>query len=170
MPVASASRADILVIADADVWCDGVGEAVDAIEGGAGWAVPHDKLYRLTEQATAGVLAGGGWPGVRHLDERPYRGHEGGGIVVLPKPLAVDVPLDPRFRGWGHEDDSWAIALSAVAGGPWRGTEPLWHLWHPPQVRVSRRIGSDGGKALFRRYWAARNRPEQIRALLREAV
>src|SRR5690606_32073249 len=36
---------DGLVVADADVWCDGLGAAVDAVSGGAGWAVPHRLVY-----------------------------------------------------------------------------------------------------------------------------
>lgn len=158
---------DVLVVADADVWCDGIGAAVDAVFRGAGWAVPHRLVYRLSEAATSGVLAGlAPSPGMR-LVQAPYVGYAGGGITVLPRSTYDQVPLDPRFRGWGQEDESWAHALTVLAGDPWRGTTPLYHLWHPPQRRLSRRWGSAAGRALAARYGRART-ADRVRALLAE--
>src|SRR5690606_37809457 len=84
----------------------------------AGWAVPHRLVYRLSEAATSGVLAGlAPSPGMR-LVQAPYVGYAGGGITVLPRSTYDQVPLDPRFRGWGQEDESWAHALTVLAGDP----------------------------------------------------
>lgn len=99
MPAVLASSADVLVIADADVWTDGVGEAVAAVEAGEPWAVPHTRVLRLTEACSARVMAG-------ELDglevaEPFYRGVMGGGITVLPREVMLQVPLDARFVGWG---------------------------------------------------------------------
>lgn len=104
-------------------------------------------------------------------------------MTVLPRALYERVPLDPRFAGWGQEDGSWADALTALAGPPWRGDHPkqplhpMWHLWHPPQERTfpagrsaSRAIGSAEGLALRQRYRAAaRAGPGAMAALLAEA-
>ncbi|MEV6102611.1 hypothetical protein [Nocardia sp. NPDC051981] len=158
--------ARVLVIADADVWTDGITAAVDAVAAGEPWAIPHGPVHRLTRAATGAVLSGGQIGGA--LDQPAYRGVEGGGIVVLDRDLYAEVPLDPRFRGWGQEDEAWAVALRAVAGLPWRGEAPLWHLWHPPQLRVSRRWGSRTGMALYRRYRHVARRPDAIRALIAE--
>lgn len=157
---------DRVVIADADVWCDGVPAAVDALDT-HGWAVPHRTVLRLSQAATVDVLTGGEFR-PDDLDEPPYRGYTGGGLVVLPTELARAVPLDPRFRGWGQEDVSWGHALTVVAGRPWRGTAHLWHLWHPPQPRDSRRVGNPDGHALWHRYLAART-PGAVLDLIGEA-
>jgi hypothetical protein len=168
MPTVQRARAEIVCVADADVWCDGVSEAIAAVEAGATWAVPHDQIYRLTEAATAAVLAGADWRGLE-LDRFPYQGRWGGGIVVARRQTLLDVPLDPRFTGWGQEDESWGVALHFLAGEAWRGTAPLVHLWHPPQDRLTPKTGSLEGKALWRRYLAARADRGQMRNLIEEA-
>lgn len=143
--------ADVLVIADADVWCAGIDVAVDNC---ATWAVPHGLVHRLTAAATA-ELIDTGVPGLERA-EKPYRGHAGGGIVVVRRDVYEHCPLDRRFVGWGHEDDSWALALTTLHGRPWRGDVDLWHLWHPPQERPSRRQGSQESVRLHSKYRNAR--------------
>ena len=165
-PAVEASTADVVVVADADVWCDATTTAVTAVEQGAAWAVPHKFVHRLDEASTANVYAGGGFDG-GSLVERPYRGHVGGGIVIVRRDAYLDVPLDPRFGGWGQEDDAWGHALTVMYGKPRRGVAPLFHLHHPPQPRRSRAIGSEAGAALCRRYRAARH-PDAMRQLLDE--
>lgn len=166
---------DILVVSDADVWCPGVAEAIQHVRDGAAWAVPHTKVYRLSQEATAEVLTGEEPHEAMALDPfKPdlpgiaYAGVLGGGIVVLRRDVYDDCPLDQRFVGWGQEDEAWGLALTCLHGPPVRLTHPLWHLWHPPQPRQSRGIGSDEGKALYKRYSRAKRRPEQMRALIEE--
>jgi hypothetical protein len=163
----------VLVVADADVWCDGVARAVEVVTSGVvAWAIPHYRLLRLTAPATADVLASGGWPTRRTVTtyaERPYPGRPGGGMVVLTRELYERVPIDPRFRGWGQEDESWALALGTLGGLPFRGVDDLWHLWHKPQARLNRKIGSVANDALHGRYVRARTRPERMRTLVAEA-
>jgi hypothetical protein len=168
---------DVLVVHDADCWSDGLAEAIDAVATGrAQWAIPHSDVHRLTPEATAEVLAGKdpdvGMPLVPHHEGghcRPYRGVPGGGIVVLARDAYEHVPLDPRFLGWGGEDEAWGLALNALLGEPWRGDAPLWHLWHPPQSRLNRHVGSDTSHALLTRYqYAAKDGPEAMRALVDE--
>lgn len=165
----SRTDAEILVIADADVWCDGAQAAVEAVQQGAAWAVPHGKVHRLTAQATADTLTTGTFDPDAECAERPYTGHAGGGIVAIHRTTYEACPLDPRFTGWGHEDDSWAIALRCLHGSPWRGADPLWHLWHQPQPRRNRRIGSEPSRRLHGRYKASRRDPDAMRSLIEEA-
>jgi hypothetical protein len=166
---------DILVVSDADAWSPGVVEAIQHVRDGAAWAVPHYKVYRLNQDATAEVLAGREPHEDMPLDPfRPdlpgfaYAGVLGGGIVVLRREVYEDCPLDPRFRGWGQEDESLGLALTCLHGPPVRLDHPLWHLWHPPQQRKTRGVGSDEGMALYKRYSRAKRRPEQMRALIEE--
>lgn len=160
---------DVVVMHDADVWCDRLGEAVrSVVDGTRVWATPHRTVHRLTAEATAAVLAGGELAG--KLEQAPYRATLGGGIVVLGRATYDDCPLDPRITGWGQEDEAWALALRVLHGRQGRlgrGVGQLWHLWHPPQPRLTRRVGSDANVALTNRYRAARA-PEAMRALLDE--
>lgn len=163
----SESSADICVIADADVWTDGLPEAIAAVADGAPWAIPHAGVYRLSEEGTAAVLGGAPFD-VQPLAQAAYKGISGGGYVITRRETLIDIPLDPRFTGWGQEDCSWAVALNTLAGPKWRGTAPLYHLYHPPQRRMSRRTGSMAGRALERRYMAALGNPALMRALVDE--
>lgn len=182
MPAVSAAAEDILVVADADVWCDGIADAVIRVNSGAPWAVPHHLVRRLTPAATDAVLAGAPLGPDVGLGERAYKGLPGGGIVVLRRDVALDVPLDPRFVGWGGEDQAWAYALSALYGEPWRGAADLFHLWHPPQKgspprraphltpeqRRAHGIGSRLNEQLRRRYRIARSDPRRMRTVIDE--
>jgi hypothetical protein len=170
------TRGDLVVVHDADVYTTGLAAAVRAVGEGAPWAVPHWHVHRLTAAATARVLTGGPLEGTigesvhRRLDRPSYVGYAGGGITVLPRATYARVPLDPRFVGWGQEDESWEHALTTLAGSCWRGQADLWHLWHPPQQRMTSRWGNPEGAELGMRYEQARRRPEQMRALIDGAL
>ena len=165
--------ADCVVVHDGDVFLDGdLNEAVAAAED-AGWAVPHELVHRLSPHSSELVQHGEPWRDLplstdNKRDSRPYRGYETGTLVVLRRGLFGVAPPDPRFEGWGHEDEAWSAALRCLVGPPWRGTADLVHLWHPPQPRRSRAVGSVEGQRLERRYRRARRDPHAMRALIEE--
>lgn len=185
---------DILIIADADVLPGPDLERAVAMVGSGrhAWAMPHRRVHRLTPLATEKVLSTGFLPDPPPVDlrssHRPravdptldiHESHNaavGGGMVVLPMSLYEQCPLDPRFEGWGQEDTAWGMALTVLAGPPWKGHDPLWHLWHPKMARgrglsgsakTMRGIGSRESLALFHRYRRA-NTPDKVRALIAE--
>ena len=161
---------DVLVVADADVIPYQVGDAAAAVAAGAPWACPFHTVRRLTRFATAALDRPPTASTAAGLaTQTVYRGFPGGGCVVLPAATWRQIPLDPRFAGWGHEDLSWALALSALAGAPWRGRAQAVHLWHPPAPRQSRAVGSPASHALWTRYRTAVTRP-MMAALVGEAV
>jgi hypothetical protein len=155
-------------MADADVWTSGLKDAVDAVDAGAAWAVPHMNVHRLSLEGTNAVLGGARWRS-QPLEQRPYPGVIGGGYVVARRETLLDCPLDPRFVGWGQEDECHGLALRALHGQPWRGFADLVHLHHPPQHRMSRVRGSKEGWRLRRRYHEARNDPARMARLIEEA-
>jgi hypothetical protein len=111
LDAASRAAGEVFVVADADVWVDPQ-LAVERV-GAAGWAIPHWHLHRLARESTELVLAGADWRGLplstdNPQDSRPYKGHETGTLVVIRRDVLTDIPPDPRFVGWGHEDDAWA--------------------------------------------------------------
>lgn len=162
---------DVVVVADSDVWCDHTAAAVQRVQQGAAWAVPHRQVWRLDETATRQVAAGAEPADVanrRTVTERPYDGKVGGGIVVARRDVYDDCPLDERFAGWGHEDTSWGLALETLHGRPVRFNGRLWHLWHPPQPRLNRAVGSETSLQLERRYVAAYRDRRRMRRLIDE--
>lgn len=164
------ATAPVLVVHDADVLVEpgALVSAITAVQDGAPWAMPHGTVRRLTERSSELVYSG--WPltGGLSLAERAYRGVAGGGVVVLPRVTYDDVPLDPRFVGWGQEDTSWSKALRVLAGEPVRFDGTLWHLWHEPQRRDSRRYGSPNSRALAERYRLALRSPAAMRQLVED--
>lgn len=166
-----AGNPDVLVVADADCLVPGLSLAVRKVESGAPWAVPHLLVHRLSREATRQVLSGHNpatLSGRHRYAQRPYRGYEGGGVTVLRREVYEQVPLDPRFRGWGQEDESWAHALRTLHGKPWRGSSHLWHLWHPEPGRMNRRTGSEASKRLWQQYRSIRD-PERMYAFMEPA-
>lgn len=170
---AARTDADVIVAADSDVWCTGIAAAVDAV-GEHGWAVPHLMVHRLSAESTDMVIdEGAAWEGLalsseNRRDSRPYKGYLGGGITVIRRDVLERVPPDRRMAGWGSEDEAWALALRTLVGPPWRGDADLVHLWHPPQPRLSRSVGTRENRALLNRYHRARNKPAAMRALVEE--
>lgn len=150
----------ILIIADADSFCPGTIEAVKAVRNGVPWAMPHLKVYRMSEDGTKKIY-GGIKPGSltssrSSFDQDPYKGFEGGGITVLSRETYINCPLDPGFVGWGQEDEAWAMALNGLYGAPWRGVAPLYHLWHEKPPRMDRYAGSPSSVARLDAYKEAR--------------
>lgn len=163
---------DLLLVTDGDVWCDATNATQAAVE--AGWAIPHRLLHRLSVESTELVLAGADWHGLplstdNPQDSRPHAMSPTGAMVAIRRDVLLDVPPDPRFVGWGQEDQAWAYALRCLVGQPWQGSEDLVHLWHPPQPRRSRVIGSEAGKQLKQRYVQGSRDPAAMRALIEEA-
>jgi hypothetical protein len=169
------------VIADADVVMDhasaDMAEAIEVVRSPrhpARWSVPHLDVHRHGEAWTAEQLKGETRPHASTVllpDLAPtvHRGHPGGGLLVLSREIADARCLpDPRFAGWGQEDDSWAFALRTLYGAPWRGSSPLHHLWHVPEPRISRAVGSVSGQGLYRRYLGARLNRARMGALVAE--
>lgn len=143
------------------------------------WHMHHEPMFRRegnraspeSEALAAKYLDASGDEAAmgRLLAERPYSGIEGGGIVIASREVILSIPPDERFVGWGQEDESWGIALSCLAGAPWRGSGPLFHLQHAPPPRASRTRGSPEGWNLRRRYCRARHDPQAMKALIEEA-
>lgn len=160
------TTADVLIVADADVWTAGITDAVDEVLAGrTRWAMPHTLVRRLTAEATQAVLDGACLDGPT---EETHPGMQGGGIVILRRDVLEGVPPDPHFTGWGQEDQAWAAALNTLAGPMWRGNSDLFHLWHPPAPRHTRAVGSPESMARYRRYQTASGQQDQMRALLAE--
>ena len=93
------STADIVILHDADVWCDGLAEAVSAVADGRSWAIPHRHVYRLSKDGTDAYLRRQPWK--FKLDQQPYEGMLGGGIIVAQRDVLLRDPDRPQVHWLG---------------------------------------------------------------------
>jgi hypothetical protein len=177
---AVAESQPVFLMADADVVVDpaAVADAVQAVSDGAAWAIPHWRVHRLTEAATARLIADGlgEWQRDDHARE-PYVGTGTGGVVAVRAEVARDCPMDGRFLDWGGEDHSWGYALDRLHGEPYRparvmeaiaqSREPpaafdLIHLYHPQPASRPTMFGSLENEQLRKRYWEAWSTHDEV--------
>lgn len=160
---------EVLVVHDADVHIppEGLRAAVSLIPAEP-WVMPHLNVYRLSQAATSRVLAGEDPSLQSDFDRDPYHGWVGGGVIVVRRDDYQAVPMDHRMIGWGQEDASWALAADCLIGPHCRLVWPLYHLWHPPQERLNRRVGNPVSHELWSRYRRSRGRPDRMRQLVEE--
>lgn len=145
--------------------------AVGAVEAGAPWAAPHSTTTRLDARTTRVVYETGRIPRRIGKERATYPAMLGGGIVVLSPDAWARVPPDPRFYGWGGEDEAWGLALSTLAGRPVVVPTELLHLYHAhaaPRRRRRRWPERDESTALLLRYREARDDPAALDALVGE--
>ncbi len=160
----------IIVVHDADSITPGLPETVQMIEGRARWAIPHTMVHRLTPEATEAIYQGADMNSlIQSTHEKPYKGVRAGGSIVLERSLFEECPPDPRFIGWGGEDEAWGYALHIVANhdAP-RSKQPLIHLWHTPPERMTRMYGSPESKRLIERYRVASRNKQVMLKLIAE--
>lgn len=170
------SSGDVVIFMDADCWVPRAVEGAARLRArGHRWVQSQNVVWRLSEASTERALTFE-LPLIRVVDgdsyEEPRLSSAGVG-TVLRREDALDIPLDPRFLGWGWEDPAWHDALLTLLGPPWRydydDYAPCVHLWHPPADGWNIERAPVGPNWLLRRRYArAKNRPENMRALLAE--
>lgn len=163
------TTAEVLVIHDADSFVapEQLDVAIALVSAGAPWVMPYTIVQRWSEATTAMWLAG------EQPDEpviqRRHEGVIGGGIMVVRADVYDDVGgVDPRFVGWGAEDEAFGMALTTLHGPQPRLAGTLQHLWHPHAVagRIRHRPPSEISAALLAAYKAANGSPQRMRALI----
>lgn len=135
----SKSSAKTLIVADADVWCtpQQLISAVSVVDARGGWAMPHQRVYRLDAATSAQWTPE--YKGKIRCERAPYVGVPGGGMFVIRRVDYERAPMDPRFRGHSGQDIAYAHAADTLVAPHRRLWGKLWHLHHPPQEpRVTR--------------------------------
>lgn len=179
-------RTWIIIDADVALHPQVLIDAASIVDAGqAAWVHPHRKVYRLAQAPTARLVELD--PASDHetlglpttlsaLEKPPMNGAAGGGCVVVSADAYRQAGgFDPRFTGWSKEDINLGRALTVLVGPPHKLRAGLWHLWHPPQVRLvgrhqkprPRRIDVEG-EALNQRYVAACRDRDAMAALVAE--
>lgn len=165
---AKPANARALIFADSDVMVrrETIEEAVSLCFV-TPWVVPHENVYRMSETSTTMLMeCDGELPDPGQTIRQPYKGIEGGGLMVItPGQYRTVGGYDEDFEGWGSEDEAFGLAARTLIGKPHRMASPLWHLYHPPGLRQK----SDGyfdNRLRLRMYEQALGDPEAMGRLV----
>lgn len=136
---AEQATGDVFAIVDADIWCEGLEDAVQRVASGSPWADPAELVVvRMTAKATDAVLHGADFSAAGA--SKPLRRVPCAGAVAISRAAFLRCPPDRRFVGWGGEATAWAHALERAFGPASVGERaPLFHLFHPPGDRKTSR-------------------------------
>lgn len=164
---ASRGHGDIIVILDADCYLPGnvilnCAKRIRAARrrGRKLWFIPYRHFYRLTQGATAEILATDPDcpptiedPPPRWMVEDPINssyGHWFGALIQIMPRKAFDLAggMDERFCGWGGEDVSFMTAVDTLYARHRTTPNGVFHLWHP-------HIGTEH----FERMWDGQKEP-----------
>lgn len=155
--------ADVVVVCDADFLppLDAVLAACEGALADARLHQPFTEALYLTEAETASYLAGEGLP------DRSGADLTGGCFVMTPEAWFEAGGMDPRFEGWGGEDDAFRIAAETLLGPRVHHEGVMPHLYHPSAAAFGT-AAHRGNLQLLRRYVAAANNPDAIRQIINE--
>jgi predicted glycosyltransferase involved in capsule biosynthesis len=171
------AKSKYIVLADADVVpvdYEYLHVAIDMLESGVNWVLPYDYYYNLNQQTTDLVLNES--PN-SIIDDDPtkdmcefWRIQSWAGLIVMRKQDFIQTGgYDPRFKGWGYEDNAFAIKNDALIGAYSRIEYPCIHLWHP----VSEGSGFtneniEENRALYKRYESASRNRAKVQGIVNE--
>jgi Glycosyl transferase family 2 len=166
---------DFVCLMDADCWVPALSEAVGLLTDGVRWVQGQNVVLRFDKQTTARLLSGElsleDATKLENIWEDQPRMSSAGVGTILRRDEADEIPLDPRFVGWGWEDNSWWEALTTMWGEPARlDSSFCYHFHHKPQSDKDRRPNSQSQTWLLsREYVRARGRPQQMQAVIDRA-
>lgn len=177
----SRASGDVLILADADTWCQrSLSQACEVARDFDRLVIPWAASYRLSAALSSRVTAlpadaPDPWPAEARetLDYNPPPATAAMMTIISRRAFEEVGGMDPRFRGWGREDTSFALACGVLLGKSIVLPGEAWSLYHHrPRNQEGRRVWSNDTGTLnwelgarYRR--AVRNR-DAMRALCAE--
>ena len=175
------ATSDVLAMVDADVWVEPAVllEAARRIRGGhAAWVQPCNRVVRLNEEYTKELVKTdptADWnPTIDELKDKAERITPVVGLVAVFSREGFERigGMDPRFRGWGWEDNAFNNAMNTIHGRVILLQNYVWHLWHPRGLDNSGKptwVGQQTRNAdIGRRYKEARGNRRKMLSLVKE--
>jgi hypothetical protein len=175
------SHGDVLVVADADAWMNkkGLDNAIKVARETGRLVVPWRQVLRLSEADSKKFLRKRPTTELelpQDLFDRAFPTpipETAGTLYVIRRDAFERVQgMDPRFRGWGHEDVAFARACHTILGPSLYGPETVVSLYHPrPENKNGRVWANDEGQRnlpLAQAYVAAYMHPWRMQQLCDE--
>ncbi|HEX2954680.1 MAG TPA: glycosyltransferase [Bacillota bacterium] len=132
---AQQATGDILMTVDADVvFRPNLLKEIAAVALKYPWVIPFTKGIRLNKSATQRLLQKALPKDLKVIKSDIQVVDPTPGILInVMKHSSYDAigGFDERFRGWGHEDTAFVIALNTICGKPYHIPGNVYHLWHP---------------------------------------
>lgn len=170
---AAEAQGDILLMVDADavVSAEQLEGAIAQADDSAGMVLAYCRYLYLTERASHEIMAGPVDRGPRPIPEHEWEqwGSVSSVVAVSRKTWDVVGGFDPRFRGWGFEDNAFFYACQTLVAPHRRVEGDVLHLWHPPSPGLDPSVETyQANHALNERYGAACDDPDAMREVLGE--
>lgn len=147
---------DVLVIVDADAFCEDPAQVLAGVEScrqTGKLTIPHSIGADLSAASTQNLIEGRkGWDAQPTQRRDPCTSR----VWMMRHDLFSQIGgFDTRFKGWGHEDiAAWSAA--AILRGVDQLPGTTWHLWHTPSLGAARNTPNwMHGRKLSERYSAA---------------
>lgn len=172
--VSQATR-DVVLIADADTisYSEFVGRGLELLDAGAPWVIPYgDADYYNSDQVSAERILASDPTTFVTPDQITWE-HKlkswSGQVMIRREDFESVGGFDPRFRGWGYEDNAFVAACDTLLGDHVRVPDG-WtiHIWHPAPVETTwDQPHIDQNRALFAQYDVAHGNFEAMQRLVR---
>ena len=172
------TTSDVLAIIDADVWIEPevLLKAASEVRGAPStWVRPCDRVMRLSRPTTQMLVQSdpsSAFPELTEADCERITPTVGLACVFSRSMFEAVGGMDPRFRGWGWEDNAWIYLLTSLAGPATVMDNFVFHLWHPrahhPDGRPAWSGQTTSNIELGLRYKRARKNRSALDALIRE--
>lgn len=155
------SDGDILLIADADTVFhrEQIEVGIRKILNGASWVIPYaeNRYYNVTADETALIWASPFESTIPELTDSSQWDHKitswAGLLLVTREAFDLVGGYDPRFVGWGYEDNAFRAALDHRVGPHARVDSYALHLWHPaPEDQCFGQPHINANRELYRLY------------------
>lgn len=172
--VSEASRKFVLV-ADADTipFPEFVAEGLRMLKRGAPWVIPYGDAdyYNSDEKSARKILGLDPWKGLSPHDitwEHKLKSWAGQLLLRTDDYEAVD-GYDPRFTGWGYEDNAFTATCDTLLGDHVRVDNGYTiHIWHPAPVSSTwEQPDIEMNRALYAQYDLARGNFDKMMQLVR---
>jgi hypothetical protein len=171
---------DVFVVADADSFMEPapLAHAIKVARQTGRLVVPWRQVVRLSEEDTKKQLRRrkSAIERTQELLERCYQTpvpETAGTLFVIRRDSFERVQgMDPRFRGWGHEDVAFARACHSILGPTMYGSDDVISLYHPrpegPRGRVWDNDDGNRNLPLAQAYVMAYQHPWKMQQLVDE--
>lgn len=160
---ASRSNADVLIMANSDVFTDPcqIAEAVRVAYENPRIVFAFDEYMLLDEWHTNALYAGEiDAAGVNEkATSAPWLCISA--LFAIRRDVFHTVRFDARFRGWGWEDNAFLDAMDTLHGMSLRVRGRVFHLYHERDHNRP-----EYNKTLYRPYQLARGNVERMRSIL----